>query len=129
MKFGTLEILATILIAFSVIKLIVILISPQSWLRFLRNIYIRPAITSTIAFILAAIVLYFLIAAGVSIVHILAVTLFIALIIVIGMARYADQLINWVVGQDLKIILREQWFYTLVWLALLAWGIQAIFFS
>ena len=129
MKFGTLEILATILIAFSVIKLIVILISPQSWLRFAKKIYIRPTVTSAVAFMLAAVVLYFLITSGVSIVHILAVALFIALIIVIGMARYADQLINWVVGQDLKIILREQWLYTLIWLALLAWGIQVIFFS
>ncbi len=129
MKFGTLEILATILIAFSLIKIIIILISPQAWLKFARTIYIRPAITSAVAFMLAAVVLYFLITAGVSIVHILAVTLFIALIIVIGMARYADQLIDWMVGQDLKIILREQWFYMLVWLALLAWGIQAIFFS
>lgn len=129
MQFGTLEILATILIVFIIIKLLVILISPKAWLQFARRLYVKPQLTSTISFVLAAVVLYFLLSAGVTVVHILAVTLFIVLVMVVGMAKYADVLIDWAIAQDLDNILKEQWFYTLVWLALIAWGIQAIFFS
>ena len=127
MQFGTLEILATILIVFIIIKLVVILISPGAWMQFARKLYIKPQVTSTVSFILAAIVLYFLLSAGVTIVHILAVSLFIVLVLVVGMAKYA--LIDWASAQDLNNILKEQWFYTLVWMALIAWGVQAIFFS
>ncbi len=129
MKFGTLEILATILIAFSVIKMVVILISPQGWLNFARKIYIKPKITSAVASILAVTVLYFLTSSGITIVQILAITLFIALVLVIGIARYAEDFINWALKQDMHAMLKELWFYTLIWIALLGWGIQAIFFS
>jgi hypothetical protein len=128
MKFGTLEILATILIAFSVIKLVVVSISPQSWLMFAKKIYIRPKLTSAVAFVLAVIVLFFLIKSGITIVHILAISLFIVLLMVIGMAKYADRMIDWMLEQDIKILLKEFWFYTLIWIVLLLWGIQAILF-
>ena len=129
MQLGTLEILATILIVFVVIKLVVFLISPQAWLQFARKLYIKPQITSGIAFLLAAVVLYFLHTAGISIIHILAVALFIALLVVIGMAKYADELLEWAMAQDIYAILKEQWFYTLIWVGLIVWGIQAIFFA
>lgn len=129
MQFGTLETLASILIFFVIIKLIVIFVSPEAWMQFARKVYVKPQITSGVSFILAAVVLYFLLSAGVTIVHILAVSLFIVLVMVVGMAKYADALIDWAIARDLNNILKEQWFYTLVWLALIAWGIQAIFFS
>ncbi len=129
MAFGTLEILAVILITISVIKLVVILISPQAWLGFARKIYIKPEVTSAVAFILAVTVLYFLISSGVTIVQILATTLFIVLIITIGIAKYGQNIINWADNQDFKAILKDQWFYTLIWVVLLGWGIKAIFFS
>ena len=129
MQSGSLEVLASILIFFSIIKLIVILVSPNAWMRFAKKVYVKPQVTSTISFILALVVLYFLLSAGVTIVHILAVSLFIVLVMVVGMAKYADALIDWAIARDLNNILKEQWFYTLVWLSLIAWGIQAIFFS
>ncbi len=129
MTFGALEVLATILIAITVIKLVVILISPQAWLSFARKFYIKPKVTSTVALILAAIVLYYLDSYGITIVQILATTLFISLIIVVGMAKYADNIFDWASEQDFNAILKEQWLYTLVWLALIGWGIVAIFFS
>ena len=129
MQFGILEVLASILIFFIIIKLVVILVSPKAWMEFARKVYVKPQVTSAISFILALVVLYFLLSSGITIVHILAVTLFIVLVIVVGMAKYADALIDWAIAQDLNNILKEQWFYTLVWLALIIWGIQAIYFN
>ena len=129
MQFGILEVLASILIFFIIIKLVVILVSPKAWMEFARKVYVKPQVTSAISFILALVVLYFLLSSGITIVHILAVTLFIVLVIVVGMAKYADALIDWAIAQDLNNILKEQWFYTLVWLALIIWGIQTIYFN
>lgn len=118
MTFGILEILATILILFSVIKLVVFLISPQAWFGFARKIYIKPEVTSAVAFILAATVLYFLISSGVTIVQILAITLFIALIITGGIAKYGQNIITWADNQDFNPILKDQWLYILIWVVL-----------
>lgn len=129
MTFGTLEILALILIAITVIKLIVFLISPQLWYRFVEKLYIKPQLVSVVALLLAALVLYFLVVSGVTIVEILAVCLFVVLLMAIGIAKYADKIIGWAKEQDIVFIVKELWLYTLVWILLLAWGIQQIFFS
>jgi len=128
MNIGTLEILALLLIAFSVVKLAVMSVSPRSWLMFARRIYARPKVTSVAAFLLAAIVLYFLVKSGITIIHILAVSLFIVLLMVTGMASYGDRLVDWALQLDVKELWKEFWLYTLIWIALLIWGIQAIFF-
>ncbi len=129
MTFGTLEILALILIAITVIKLIVFLINPQLWYRFVEKLYIKPQLVSVVALLLAALVLYFLVVSGVTIVEILAVCLFVVLLMAIGIAKYADKIIGWAKEQDVVFIVKELWLYTLVWILLLAWGIQQIFFS
>ena len=129
MTFGTLEILALILVAISAIKLIIFFINPQWWYSFMGGLYSSPPLASLVAFVLAIIVLYFLLVSGVTIVEILAVCLFIALLIAIGLAKYADKLVVWVSDQNIVHILKEVWLYALVWLLLLAWGVGEILFS
>ncbi len=129
MNFGTIEILALILIAITAIKLLVFLVNPQWWYSFIEKVYGNPPITSLIAFILAMVVLYFLVLSGISIVEILAVSLFIALLIAIGFAKYANKLIPWVREQNIVLILKEVWLYTLVWLLLIAWGAGELLIS
>lgn len=122
----TLELLAGLLIAFAVFKMVVISIAPHAWLTWVRRMYCHPQRTSAIAFVLAMIVLYFLVASGVSIVEILAVGLFIVLLMVIGLAQYAEPLLAWMMRQDMRAILKAQWLYALIWLVLLIWGLWAI---
>ncbi len=129
MTFGTLEILALILIAVTAIKLVIFSINPQLWYSFIGGIYSKPPIASLVAFILAMVVLYFLLVSGVTIVEILAVCLFIALLIAVGLSKYMDKLIPWVKEKNIVFILKEVWLYTLVWLLLLAWGVGEIFLS
>jgi hypothetical protein len=122
-----LEILAATVIVLSLVKLTVGLISPKSWLNFARKIYVKPQVTSAVASVLAAVVLYVLVSSGMTIVHILAVTLFIMLILVVGIARYGDEIISWAMEQDLRAMIKDHWLYALIWIALIAWGIIAIF--
>ncbi len=76
MNYPTLEVLAGLLIALALLKLIAVAFSERSWLRFVRRLYARPAVTAGIAFALAIGVLMLLIAVGMTIVQVLAVSLF-----------------------------------------------------
>ncbi|MCG8435146.1 MAG: hypothetical protein MJA83_14055 [Gammaproteobacteria bacterium] len=128
-NFGALEILALILIALVFIKVIILAVSPKSWLDGVRKVYVKPAVTSTIALILAGVVLYFLLQAGITVVDILAVTVFIALFAMVGMAKYAGPLMNFFEAEGLGTLWKDFWFYTLLWLVLLGWGVKEIFFT
>lgn len=115
-----LSILAWIIIAASLVKMITILISPNAWINFVKNFYNKPQLTSWIGLILAAVVLYLLINAGITIIEILAVMVFLALLMIAGLASYMPKLLK---GVNLKKILAEQWYYVIAWLALIIWGI------
>jgi len=124
---GAIEIIASIIIVLSVIKLVVLALSPKSVYSFARKIYSHPNVMSVSALVLAAVVLYYLIDAGITIVDIFAVMLFIVLIMVVGIARYANEMMDWVMKKDLKNMLKEMWLYILIWVVLLVWGIVALF--
>ena len=58
MNLSVINVLAGFLIVLASIKLIVVFVSPQAWLRFVRRVYAVPTLTSTIALLLAALVLF-----------------------------------------------------------------------
>jgi len=122
MNFSMINVLAGLLIVLASIKLVVVFVSPQAWLRFVRRAYAVPTLTSTIALLLAALVLYLLLQSGLTIVQVLAVTVFVALLLVVGIAPYAGRLFEWIEAQSLPAMLRQQWLYIVVWVLLLGWG-------
>ena len=122
MNHSAIEILAGLLIVLAGIKLIVIFVDPRTWLRFARRVYANPVVTSCVALLLAALVLYLLLKSGLSIVQVLAVTVFVSLLLMVGMAPHAARLFEWVESQSLPAMIRQQWLYIVVWMLLLAWG-------
>lgn len=126
MDFSAIEILAAILIVMAMIKLVMILINPQAWLSFIRKIYTMPVLITGIGFLLSLLVLYFIINSGISIIEVLAVCLFIALLMVVGLASYADQLISWLQKQNIIDVLKRLWLYSAIWLFLLIWGAYSL---
>ena len=126
MTHTAIKVLATLLIVLAGIKLIVVFVNPQMWLRFARRVYAKPTVTSTVALLLAALVLYLLLKSGLTIVQVLAVTVFVALLVMVGMAPHAARLFEWVESQSLPAMLRQQWPYIAVWVLLLGWGAAEI---
>lgn len=123
------ETIAGIIIIFSAIKILVILVNPAAWMNFARSLYSKPGAVKTVAFVLAAIVLYYLVQSGLTIVDILAVTAFVALLVLIGLAGEVDDLIKKYQGKvKAGRILKDYWFYTLLWIILLVWGAKELFF-
>ncbi len=123
------EIIALILIIFSAIKILVISVNPKSWADFVKKIWAKPMVTSVISLILAAVVLYYLVwIEEITIVQILAVTAFVALLMAVGIGMYAKEVIGMATKMLKKGILKRAWFYTLLWVALIAWGAYELFF-
>lgn len=116
------QVLAAILIVFSFTKLVVVLVNPRAWLSFAKRLYMNPRVTSGVALAAAGVMLALLIRSGLDIVQILAVCLFVVLVIVVGIAPYAPHLFAWLETQDAKELIKRQWLYTLLWVALLSWG-------
>ena len=123
MSFSVIEILASILIILAVIKVIILVIDPQIWLNFISKLYTSPTVMTVIGFMLSLLVLYFIINAGISIVEILAVCLFIALLMLTGLANYADNLVAWIRDQEVINVIKNLWLYSAMWLFLIIWGI------
>lgn len=128
MNFTSVEWIALVVVILSVVKMLVLLVKPQAWMNFAKGVYGKPAVTSFVALILAAIVLYYLTQSGITIVQILAVTAFVALIIMIGLAPEVPYFIKKYQAMIKQGRLwKEYWLYALVWIALLAWGASELF--
>lgn len=127
MTFTPVEYIALIFIVFATIKILVLLINPKSWMNFAKKLWVNPRITTIVCLILAAIVLWYLLA-EMTIVSILAVAGFIALLMGIGLAGYVPDLIKAYERQIKSKALWKDgtWFYTLIWVVLMVWGLYVL---
>ncbi len=122
MDLNSIEILAAILIIIAIVKVVVMILNPQAWLNLIERVYTIPSVISVIGFLLSVLVLYFIINSGITIVEILAVCLFIALLMITGLANYADEVIVWIRGQNIVNVVKQIWLYSAMWLFLIVWG-------
>lgn len=120
---GILENLALILIVLALVKMLIILINAKLWMSFVQKMYSNVLLLQLIFLILAAVVLYYLLAAGIGIVPIMAVSLFVSLLIGVGIAPYAKGMFKLL---KLREIWSSQWFYVVLWLVLIVWALLEI---
>ena len=128
MAFIPVEIITLVLIAAVTIKILVLAVKPQAYMKFAKVVFKKPIVLRVVAFILAGVVLYYLINSGLTIVYILAVTVFVALLIVIGLAGDVKDLLK-KYEKDIKAgkLWKRYGFYTLIWVALMVWGALELF--
>ena len=128
MVYTAVETIALIMIVVAAIKMIVLLINPVGYLNFAKGLYKKPILAQVVGFILAAVVLYYLINSGLTIVQILAVAGFVSLFLMVGLASSIGPLMK---KFDAQIkqgnMWKEYWFYTLIWIVLLVWAAKEIF--
>lgn len=123
-----LEILALAMIATVAIKELIFLIAPKSFLNFSGKFHSNPIFIQGISLALAGGVLYLLIQSGLTIVHILAVMVFVLLLLVLGMTKHLNLILKSDKDQMKKgNYWRENWLYNFIWLILLIWGLKEIF--
>ena len=128
MAFTPVEIIALVLIIIATIKMLVLIGKPMAWMNFARWIYKKPPVTKFVAAILAGVILYYLINSGMTVIHILAVSLFMAMLFVVGLAEDVAPFIKKYEAQiKAGKMWQKHWFYTLLWIALLVWGVLVLF--
>lgn len=129
MTYTSVEIIALVVILASAIKMVMLLVNPKAWINFAKSLYKKPNFAKVVAFILAAVVLYYLLDAGITIIQILAVTAFLALLLIFGLANEIPYILKrYETAVKKGKMWKDHWFYALVWIALLIWGIKELFF-
>jgi len=124
---GVIETLAWILIVLAGVKMVVLLIKPGAWMDFAKSVWAKPKPIQWIALVLAVVVFYYLTAAGISVVEILAVSVLIMLLLVIGLSEEVPYFIN---KYDELVkkgkLWKQYWLYTLIWVVLLILGLKEL---
>lgn len=120
------ETIALIFIIVVAIKILVIAISPKSWIKFAKNIWKFQGL-SIIYLVLAFVVFYFLVQ-ELTIVKILAVTAFVALLMGTQLARYSKEIMEFAqkMSKNKKEVWAKNWLYILIWIILLVLGLMEL---
>ncbi len=127
MTLGTIEVMALIVVVAAAIKILVILVKPKAWVGIVKKIWVNSALVGIVSLVLAAVVLYYLMQAGITIVQIFAVMLFIALLAAVSAAVYSKEIMG--LAQKLlkdKNILKKAWLAILVWIILIIWALKEL---
>jgi len=130
MVFTPIEWMALILIVVSAIKLVVVLVNPKAWYDSVaKKVWASPNLMMVVSLVLAAVVLYYLLLGGITIVEILAVMLFLSLFIAAGAAIYKKEILG--LAQKLlkdKSMIKKSWLYIILWAVLIVWGAKVLLF-
>lgn len=122
------EIFALIVVVLGLIKLVFIFIKPSSWTKVVKAIFGKPILTGIISLILAAVVLYYLLA-EMTIVSLFGAMLFFMFIMLASYAVFAKEVIsmmNSLLSQG--NLLKRIWLMVVIWFVLLIWVLYALFF-
>jgi hypothetical protein len=120
------DLFAALLILLAIVKVIVLSVHTPAWLNAAKTLYANREVAAIVFYALAGLVLYGLLVSGLTILQILAVSLFVALLLLPGFAPYMGEVLHQLEGKTFGQIMREQWLYTLVWTLLLVWGAWAL---
>jgi len=126
------EIMALIVAVFVGFKLLVVLISPKSWMGIVKTVTIwkNPIPTTLVSIVLAAVTLMYLLQ-ELTIVQIFATTLFVMFLMVISLSSCAKATLaleKQVFKElDVKKLSVEAWLAIIVWGILVIWVLWALF--
>ena len=123
----SLEILALILIIVGLIKIIILAFNPSSWMSFAEKIWKKPVLMQIICLILALATFKILIDSGLTIIQILAVAVFVALLMAVAIAPEAEEFVKKYENRIKRgSMWKQYWLYVLLWIILLLWGLKEI---
>lgn len=121
------EIIALVIVAVSIVKLIVLAINPRAWFNTAGKIVGSGWSSRIVLLILLAVVLKYLLE-YLSIVEIYAASAFTIIFFWLSMAPYKEKLFEAVTGEmNMGNIWKRGWLIIVIWLALTLWVAKEIF--
>ncbi|GBE19773.1 hypothetical protein BMS3Abin17_00501 [archaeon BMS3Abin17] len=127
MAYTTIETIALVIIAFGLVKMVVLLVNPKVWMDLAKKLWSNIGLMQIVMLALSGFLLYLLINNGISITQIFAVMAFMAALMAVGFAPHVESLVNEYNKQIKKgSLFKDNWLYLLIWIALLLWGAKEI---
>lgn len=120
----SIEIMALILAVFGLIKLIIVLVKPETWMKISDALLKKNIIVAIIYVILAIITGYYLLQ-NLTIIEIGATMLFTSILIAIAWIPYSDELMQ-LKHRLIKDGLRKSWVAIIIWMFLFVWIIYSV---
>ena len=122
----TIAIFALIMATLALVKILIILVKPRAWYNLVKAVWKAPTIVMLICLILAAMVFYSLLQ-ELSLVQIMAVVLFVALLGGVTAAVYSKEVVS-LAGKMLndRKFMRKAWLPIIIWLILVLWALKEI---
>ncbi len=123
-----LEIIATIFAIFVLVKMVVVLIDPQIWMKKVAEPLLgNPRLTTAVYAVLAIVVGYYVFA-SLHIVDVAAVMLFTALVMGVGMMPYSKALLR--IAEEMSAtrsdLLRNAWLPIVIWTVIALWVLTSV---
>ena len=123
-----LEIIATIFALFVLVKMVVVLIDPQIWMKKVAEPLLgNPRLATTVYGVLAIVVGYYVFA-SLHIVDVAAVMLFTALVMGVGMMPYSKALLR--IAEEMSAtradLLRNAWLPIVIWTVIALWVLTSV---
>ncbi len=123
-----LEIIATIFALFVLVKMVVVLIDPQIWMKKVAEPLLgNPRLATTVYGVLAIVVGYYVLT-RLHIVDVAAVMLFTALVMGVGMMPYSKALLR--IAEEMSAtradLLRNAWLPIVIWTVIALWVLTSV---
>lgn len=124
---NTIEIFALITALAVALKILVLFIHPKSWYKLTKKVWKQPVVTGVVSFILAVIVLYFVLQ-EITIVQIFAVMLLVAFLAALSMAAYSPDVLR-LAGRLMRdrTVVKKAWPAVIIWVILITWVLYVLF--
>ncbi len=123
-----LEIIATIFALLVLIKLVVVLINPQLWMKKVAEPLLGNPRLATAVYAVLAIVVGYYVFANLNIVDVAAVMLFTALVMGVGMMPYSKELLK--IAEEMSMtrsdLLRNAWLSIVIWGVIALWVLTSV---
>lgn len=125
---NAIEIMALIVALLTIIKILTIVWKPKAWMdNVVKKVHINSGVSLVAGIIIAGISLYYLLQ-SMTIIHIFAVLLFFAGLMLITVSSYTKE----IVGLADKLLkdknsIKKAWLSLLIWLILAVWVLYVLF--
>lgn len=123
-----LEIIATIFAIFVLVKIVVVLIDPQIWMKKVAEPLLGNPRLATAVYLVLAIVVGYYVFASLHIVDVAAVMLFTALVMGVGMMPYSKALLKLAgeMSATRSDLLRNAWLPIVIWTVIALWVLTSV---
>ncbi len=123
-----LEIIATIFAIFILVKMVVLLIDPQIWMKKVAEPLLGNPRLATAVYVVLAIVVGYYVFASLHIVDVAAVMLFTALVMGVGMMPYSKALLKLAgeMSATRSELLRNAWLPIVIWTVIALWVLTSV---